>query len=51
MEIQTLIVVLIVAAAAAYFASGMLKKAKAFRPKSECGEDCGCGSTSKKAVR
>lgn len=49
--LQTLIVLLIVTGALVYFAWGMMKKAEAFRPKSDCGDDCGCGSTSKKAVR
>jgi len=51
MDIQVLLVVLIVAGALVYSASGMIKKARAFRPKAECGDDCGCGSTSKKAVQ
>ena len=51
MDIQTVIVVLIVAAALAYAASAVVKKVNAFRPKAGCGDDCGCGSTSKKAVR
>lgn len=50
-DLQTVIVLLVVTGALVYFASGMVKKAKAFRPKSDCGDDCGCGSTSKKAVR
>ena len=51
MDIQTIIVLLIVTGALGYFALGMVKKAKAFQPKADCGDDCGCGSTSKKAVR
>lgn len=50
-DLQTVIVLLIVTGALAYFASGVMRKAKAFRPKSDCGDDCGCGATSKKAVR
>ena len=51
MDIQTVIVLLIVTGALLYFGSGMLKKARSFAPKADCGDDCGCGSTSKKAVR
>lgn len=51
MDLQFLIVAVIVAGAAAYFAAGAVKKARAFRPKGDCGDDCGCGSGSKKAVR
>ena len=51
MDVQTIIVLLIVTGALVYFASGIVKKANAFRPKADCGDDCGCGSTSKKAVR
>ena len=43
MDVQALIVMLIVAAAAIYFGLGMLRKARAFRPKGSCGDDCGCG--------
>ena len=51
MDLQIIIVVLIVAGALIYAASGAVKKARAFRPKGECGAECGCGSTSKKAVQ
>ncbi len=51
MEVQILIVVLIVAGALTYSASGVIRKVGAFRPKAGCGTDCGCGSTSKKAVQ
>jgi hypothetical protein len=51
MDVQIFIVVLIVAGALIYAASGTVKKARAFRPKGECGNDCGCGSKSKKAVQ
>lgn len=51
MELQYIIVALIVAIAAGYFVRMMARKAKAFRPKESCGDDCGCGSTSKKAVQ
>ena len=51
MEVQIFIVVLIIAGALMYAAFGVVKKARAFRPKGECGNDCGCGSTSKKAVQ
>jgi len=51
MDVQILIVVLIIAGALIYAAFGMVKKARAFRGKGECGDDCGCGSKSKKAVQ
>jgi hypothetical protein len=51
MDVQIFIVVLIVAGALIYAVSGTVKKARAFRPKGECGNDCGCGSKSKKAVQ
>jgi len=51
MDVQIFIVVLIVAGALVYAASGVVKKARAFRPKGQCVDDCGCGSTSKKAVQ
>ena len=51
MDVQVLIVVLIVVGALVYAGAGVVKKVNAFRPKAGCGDDCGCGSTSKKAVR
>ena len=51
MDVQVLIVLLIVAGALVYSGSGILKKARAFRPKPGCGSDCGCESTSKKAMQ
>ena len=51
MDVQILLVILIVAGAVVFAALGVIKKARAFRPKGECGDDCGCGSKSKKAVQ
>ena len=50
MDLQSIVVVLIIAAAGAYFAMQLVKKIRSFRPKSGCGDDCGCGATSEKAV-
>jgi hypothetical protein len=51
MDVQVLLVLLIVAGALLYFGSGVMRKVRAFRPKPGCGDDCSCGSNSKKAVR
>ena len=48
MDVQILIVVLIIAGALIYAAFGMVKKARAFRGKGECGDDCGAGRNQKK---
>ena len=47
MEVQAVIVIGIVAIAVAYAAVTFLRKTKAFSPKGECAEDCGCSSKTK----
>jgi len=51
LDIQTLIAGLIVLGALAYAGTLIRKKVRAFSPKKGCGDDCGCGSNSKKAVQ
>ncbi|MBL8123557.1 MAG: FeoB-associated Cys-rich membrane protein [Pyrinomonadaceae bacterium] len=51
LDIQTLIAGLIVLGALAYAVTLIRKKVRAFSPKKSCGDDCGCGSNSKKAVQ
>jgi hypothetical protein len=49
MNLQFLIVALIVIGALAFAGRGMLKRARSFSAKSDCGVDCGCGDKSGKA--
>lgn len=47
MDIQTIIAGLIIVIAVAYGARVLLRKTKAFSPRSTCVDDCGCSSKSK----
>jgi hypothetical protein len=49
MDIQTIIAGLIILIAVAYAAMVLLRKTKAFSPRSTCVDDCGCSSKSKPA--
>jgi len=52
MDGQTIAVGLIVLGAAAYVGSLLWKRARSFAPKKKaCGDDCGCGTDSKKVMR
>ncbi|MGH9947468.1 MAG: FeoB-associated Cys-rich membrane protein [Pyrinomonadaceae bacterium] len=45
MDIQTLIVFAAIAAAVGFAALWLVRKARAFSVKKDCGDDCGCGKT------
>ena len=47
MDLQAVIVIGIVTLAVIYAAITFLRKTKAFSPKRECAEDCGCSSKTK----
>jgi hypothetical protein len=47
MDIQTIIAGLIILVAVAYATKALLRKSKAFSPRSACVDDCGCSSKSK----
>lgn len=48
MDMQTLVVITILVVAIGYAGFLVVKKTKAFSPKSGCGTDCGCNGASKK---
>jgi hypothetical protein len=47
MTVQNIIAALIVIAALAYVGSMLLRKARAFKPKAGCADDCGCSAKTK----
>lgn len=47
MDLQTIIAGLIILISVAYVATVLLRKTKAFSPRSACVDDCGCSSKSK----
>jgi hypothetical protein len=52
MDPQAIVVGLIVLGAAAYVGSLLWKRLRSFAPKkAACGDDCGCGTDSKKVMR